>query len=108
MERQADGQNSARVELEALQSNADSTKAQYEAFVGRLRATEDQDTVAAPESRIISSATFPLAPSAPRRELIVAASIPLGLLLGILAALLSEYAGYAMPVRVNGSRVRLP
>jgi succinoglycan biosynthesis transport protein ExoP len=101
VERQADGQNSARVELEALQSNADSTKAQYEAFVGRLRASEDQDTVAAPESRIISSATYPLSPSAPRRGLIVGASIPLALLLGVLAALLSEYAGYVMPVRVK-------
>jgi len=101
VERQADGQNDARVALEALQSNADSTKTQYEAFVGRLRATEDQDTVAAPESRIISSATFPLSPSAPRRWLIVGASIPLGLLLGVLAALLSEYAGYVMPVRVK-------
>jgi Mrp family chromosome partitioning ATPase len=89
------------VELEALQSNADSTKAQYEAFVGRLRATEDQDTVTMPESRIISSATFPLSPSAPRRWLIVGASIPLGVLLGVLAALLVEYAGYAMPVRVK-------
>ena len=37
VERQANGQNQSRVELEALQSNADSTKAQYEAFVGRLR-----------------------------------------------------------------------
>jgi polysaccharide biosynthesis transport protein len=101
VERQADGQNSARVELEALQSNADSTKAQYEAFVGRLRATEDQDTVAAPESRIISSATYPLTPSAPRRTLIVGASIPLGLLLGVLAALLLEYSGYVMPARVR-------
>ena len=101
VEREADGQNAARVELEALQSNADSTKTQYEAFVGRLRATEDQDTVAAPESRIISSATYPLSPSAPRRGLIVGASIPLALLLGVLAALLSEYAGYVMPVRVK-------
>jgi uncharacterized protein involved in exopolysaccharide biosynthesis/Mrp family chromosome partitioning ATPase len=101
VERQADGQNSARVELEALQSNADSTKAQYEAFVGRLRASEDQDTVAVPESRIISSATYPLSPSAPRRAMIVGASIPLGLLLGVLAALLSEYAGTIMPVRVK-------
>jgi len=101
VERQADGQNSARVELEALQSNVDSTKAQYEAFVGRLRASEDQDTVATPESRIISSATFPLSPSAPSRALIVGASIPVALLLGVLAALLSEYAGYVRPAPVR-------
>jgi uncharacterized protein involved in exopolysaccharide biosynthesis/Mrp family chromosome partitioning ATPase len=101
VERQANSQNQARVQLQALQSNADSTKTQYEAFVGRLRATQDESPVAAPESRIISSATFPLSPNAPRRALIVGASIPLGLLLGILAALLSEYAGYAVPVRVK-------
>jgi polysaccharide biosynthesis transport protein len=101
VERQANGQNQARVALQALQSNADSTKAQYEAFVGRLRGTEDQDTIATPESRIISSATLPLQPSAPRRGLIVGASIPLGFLLGILAALLSERFGRAMPVRVK-------
>ena len=89
-ERQSNGQNQSKVALQALQSNADSTKAQYEAFVGRLRATEDQDTVAAPESRIISSATLPLEASSPKRWLIVGASIPLGLLIGILAALLQE------------------
>jgi uncharacterized protein involved in exopolysaccharide biosynthesis/Mrp family chromosome partitioning ATPase len=100
VERQANGQNQSRVELEALQSNADSTKAQYEAFVGRLRQTEDQDTVTTPDSRIISSATLPLSASSPKRWLIVGASIPLGLLLGILAALMSEQFGYFVPVRV--------
>lgn len=103
VERQANGQNQARVELQALQSNADSTKTQYEAFVGRLRATEDQDAMAAPESRIISSAALPLQASGPKRWLIVGASIPLGLLLGLLAALLSERFGYAIPVWVRPS-----
>ncbi len=100
VERQANGQNQARVELQALQSNADSTKAQYEAFVGRLRQTEDQDGVAAPESRIISTATLPLAASSPKRWLIVGASVPLGFLLGLLTALSSEMFGRFMPVRV--------
>ena len=99
VERQANGQNQARVELQALQSNADSTKAQYEAFVGRLRQTEDQDSVDAPESRIISTATLPLAASSPKRWLIVGASIPLGFLLGLLTALSSEMFGSFMPVR---------
>jgi succinoglycan biosynthesis transport protein ExoP len=101
VERQANGQNQARVQLQALQSNADATKAQYEAFVGRLRASSDESPVAAPESRIISSATYPLSAASPKRMLIVGASIPIGLLLGMLAALLSEYAGYAIPVRIK-------
>ncbi len=99
VERQANGDNLARVQLQALQSNADSTKAQYEAFVGRLRSTEDQDTAASPESRIISSAILPLSPSAPKRGLIVGASLPLGLLLGMLTALLAERFGYLIPAR---------
>ena len=103
VERQANGQNQARVQLQALQSNADSTKAQYEAFVGRMRATADQDGVAAPESRIISSATLPLQPSGPRRALIVGASLPLGFLLGILVALLSERFGGVLPLRVKAA-----
>jgi Mrp family chromosome partitioning ATPase len=98
VERQANSQNQARVELQALQSNADSTKAQYEAFVGRLRQTEDQDGVAAPESRIISAATLPLSASSPKRWLIVGASIPLGFLLGLLTALSSEMLGPLVPV----------
>ena len=93
VERQANGQNLSRVELQALQSNADSTKAQYEAFVSRLRQTEGQGDVATPESRNISTATLPLAASSPKRWLIVGASIPLGLLLGILAALLANCLG---------------
>ena len=57
--RQQTAQNMARVHLDALQSNAASTRAQYEAFVGRLRQTQDQDTAVAPDSRVISAASVP-------------------------------------------------
>ena len=60
-------QNMARVELDALQSNAASTRAQYEAFVGRLRQTQDQDGVQTPESRVISGAAVPTVPTSPKR-----------------------------------------
>ena len=92
-------QNYARVQLQALESNAASTRAQYEAFVGRLRQTQDQDTIATPESRIISPAAVPLNPSAPKRSLIVGASLPLGLLLGLLAALGAEKWRTLQPAR---------
>ena len=61
------------------------------------------DDVQTPESRIISSAAVPLYPTGPSRMLIVGAALPLGLLLGILAALLVEKLGPLMPVRVNGA-----
>jgi uncharacterized protein involved in exopolysaccharide biosynthesis/Mrp family chromosome partitioning ATPase len=96
-------QNMARVQLQAMESNATSTKTMYEAFVQRLRQSQNLDDVQTPESRIISSAAVPLYPTGPSRMLIVGAALPLGLLLGILAALLVEKLGPLMPVRVNGA-----
>jgi len=96
-------QNMARVQLQALESNAASTRTMYEAFVQRLRQSQNLDEIQTPESRIISSASTPLHPAGPKRALIVGASIPLGLLLGMLAALLAEKLGPLLPVRVNGA-----
>ncbi len=96
-------QNVARIRLQALESNANSTRLQYEAFVQKLRQTQNMDEIQTPESRIISTASVPQSPQGPRRSMIVAASIPLGLLLGLLAALVVEKLGPMMPVRVNGA-----
>lgn len=99
----ARNQNMARVQLQAMESNAASTRTMYEAFVQRLREAQGQEDVQTPESRIISAASTPLHPAAPRRALIVAASVPLGILLGVLAALLVEKLAPMMPLRVNGA-----
>ena len=103
--KQQTAQNMARAELDALQSNAASTRAQYEAFVGRLRQTQDQDMAVTPDSRMISAASVPLAPSAPKRTLIVLASIPLGLLIGVMAALLKERFGLPRMVPARPRRM---
>jgi succinoglycan biosynthesis transport protein ExoP len=103
---QQTAQNMARVELDALQSNAASTRAQYEAFVGRLRQTQDQDTAATPDSRVISAAPVPTAPISPRRTVIVLASIPLGLLTGVMAALLQARFGYPRSVRLAPASIQ--
>lgn len=92
---QQTSQNMSRVQLDALQANANSTRTQYEAFVGRLRQTQDQD--AAADSRMISAASPPNAPASPKRSLIVLASVPLGLLLGVMLALIGERAGFSSP-----------
>jgi len=94
---QQTSQNMSRVQLDALQANAASTRTQYEAFVGRLRQTQDLDSAFAADSRVISPASPANAPSSPRRSLIVLASVPLGLLLGVMAALLSERFGFFPP-----------
>lgn len=97
-EKQASGQNLVRVRLRALQSNAASTRTMYEAFVQRLRETQDEGTVQNPDARVISRAAIPSAPSSPKRALILGASIPAGLMLGLLIALVAERFGAPMPV----------
>ena len=99
-EKQAGTQNMVRVKLRALQSNAQSTRTMYEAFVTRLRETQDQDVVQNPDAHVISRAPVPTTPSSPKRMLIVGASIPAGLLLGLLSALLAERFSSPAPVRI--------
>jgi uncharacterized protein involved in exopolysaccharide biosynthesis/Mrp family chromosome partitioning ATPase len=103
-EKTANTENMARVQLQALQSNAASTRTQYEAYIQRLRQSQNADPVSMPDSRIISQAAVPISPNGPKRSLIVGASLPLGVLLGMLCALLLERLGPLMPVRVNGAR----
>jgi Mrp family chromosome partitioning ATPase len=73
----------------------------YEAFVTRLRETQDQDVIQNPDARVISRAAVPTVPSSPKRMLIATASIPAGLLLGLLAALLAERFSAPVPVRAQ-------
>lgn len=93
---QSNVQNLARVKLRALEASAASTRAMYESFVTRLREAQDQESVTTPDARIISHASVPAAPSFPPRALMLAASIPAGLLLGLLCALIMERTSAAL------------
>jgi succinoglycan biosynthesis transport protein ExoP len=90
-ERQAQAQNLLRVKLKSLEVNAASTHSIYEAFVARLRGIQDQDLLQASDARVISHAAAPNAPSSPHRTLILGASLPAGLMLGLLMALVAEF-----------------
>jgi uncharacterized protein involved in exopolysaccharide biosynthesis/Mrp family chromosome partitioning ATPase len=94
-------QNMARIQLQAMESNATSTRSQYEAFVQRLRSTQNMDDVQVPDAHVISPAAIPLTPSGPKRMLILGASIPLGLILGLLTALIVEKLGPLVIVRAE-------
>ena len=93
LEKNASSDSLKRVKLKALEANASSTRTMYEAFVTRLR--ETQGAVGLPSARIISTAAVPAHPSSPKRTLIAAASIPVGLLIGLLLALIAERASPA-------------
>ncbi len=89
-------QNMARTQLATMEANAASNRATYEAFRTRLLQAQDQDATLTPEGRVLSPAIVPQTPSAPKRKLIVGASLPLGLMLGALAALLQEKYGWLL------------
>lgn len=93
--KKARAENKARIKLNALEANLASTRSTYESFVSRLRAVQGQDDIQIPEARVISPAPVPAAPSSPHRALFLGASVPGGLLLGILLALLLERFGAA-------------
>ncbi|HWA31641.1 MAG TPA: exopolysaccharide transport family protein [Rhizomicrobium sp.] len=82
--------NLARVKLKSLEANAVSTQSMYQAFVARLRATQDSAADEMPDARVISRAAIPDAPNGPSRMVVLAAAIPASLLLGLLAALIAE------------------
>jgi Mrp family chromosome partitioning ATPase len=108
-EKQAGVENFARVKLKELEGNAASTRTMYDTFVSRLRQFQDQDAIQNSDARVISRAAIPRFPSSPKRTLIMSASIPVGLLLGILVALLAERFGWsAAPARVRPRRNRVP
>jgi uncharacterized protein involved in exopolysaccharide biosynthesis/Mrp family chromosome partitioning ATPase len=96
-EKHSSAENLVRVKLRALESNADSTRTMYEAFVTRLRETQDQDVIQDPDARVIGHAAVPTQPSSPKRMLILGASLPAGLLLGLLMALIAERMGGGAP-----------
>ncbi|MBV9330458.1 MAG: hypothetical protein JOZ55_02770 [Alphaproteobacteria bacterium] len=92
-EREAQIQNLMRVKLKAMEANALSTRYTYDNFVTRLRETQGQDGIVTPDAKVISHASLPLSPRPPGRSLLVAASVPAGLLLGLLFALIAERGG---------------
>lgn len=93
----ASGQDMTAVKLRALEAEADSSRKLYDAFLNRLTTIQDQEGLQYPDAHVISRAAVPAAPSSPQRMLIVSASIPAGLLLGCLLALVSMRFAGAVP-----------
>jgi uncharacterized protein involved in exopolysaccharide biosynthesis len=89
-ERDAQSQNLMRVKLRAMEANAASTRSTYDSFVTRLRETQGQEGIVAPDSHVISRAPLPLTPNGPGKLMLIGAALPLGLLLGLIAALFVE------------------
>jgi polysaccharide biosynthesis transport protein len=82
--------NQQMVRLRELESEAESDRAVYTAFLNRAKEVGEQQDLNDTNSRIITRATPPTAKSSPPRSLIIAGSFLLGLIGGGMIGLLRE------------------
>ena len=90
LEAQINRQNSDLITLRQLTREAEANRLLYEHFLTRLKETAAQQGIQQADSRILSNAVIPGAPSAPRKNFIIAASGVLGLLLTASLVLIRE------------------
>ena len=81
----------AMVQLRELEREAAANRAVYESFLNRFKETSQQQDFQTPDSRVISAATPPVAPSHPRKALSLALALVLSGMLGVGLALLLEH-----------------
>lgn len=85
-------QSNELVQLQQMQREAEASRLIYEAFLGRLKETSIQQGIQQADSRIISRAVVPRLPTAPRKSMIFALSLVLGVMFGAGIILLHEMA----------------
>jgi capsular exopolysaccharide synthesis family protein len=82
----------AEIQVRALEREAEAARNLLSAVLTRTQQTVQQTALEKPDARVLSPATLPGAPSWPRRNLILAASIVLGLVFGAALVWLMEIA----------------
>lgn len=90
LETQIAAQSNELIELQHLSRNAEASRLLYEYFLSRLKENAAQEGLQQADSRILSHAVIPSAPSEPRKSLILVLSAFLGLITGSGAALARE------------------
>jgi len=84
------GANDAQAHLRQLEQKAESYKTVYQSFMQRHAEAEQQETFAMTDAHVMSVATPPLAPSYPRKPLVLVISLALGAFAGVGAGMLRE------------------
>ena len=84
------GNNLANVRLRELQRDAETSRILYEEFISRSKETREQSDLIEPDAVILSNASVPHSPSAPRTKLNLLIGAVLGGILGAGLALLAE------------------
>lgn len=97
LEGQVEQQSGELLKLEQLEREAAASRQIYEYFLSRLKEISVQQGIHSADSRILSLATVPRFPSAPRTAIILAVTMFMGMLLGMALVLMRE-------LRQNGFR----
>ncbi|MFD2739599.1 GumC family protein [Sulfitobacter aestuarii] len=90
LERQVARQGQDLITLQQLTREAEATRTLYEYFLTRLKETSAQQGIQQADSRVLSNAVVPGAPSEPRKSRILALSMILGMMIGAGIVLLRE------------------
>lgn len=100
---QNDLDNSKAITLRELERTAAVNKTLFEDFLQRAKVTEEQATFETRDSRVISAAQAPGAPSSPKTGLILAISLAFGLFAGAGGAYIVELLnnGFTTPRQVE-------
>ncbi|HLZ01622.1 MAG TPA: AAA family ATPase [Bradyrhizobium sp.] len=81
----------AQVHLRELQREAEANRTLYESYLARSKETTAQESLDLPESRVVTTASTPVAPSWPKSSLILGLALTIGLGIGCIVAFLVDY-----------------
>jgi polysaccharide biosynthesis transport protein len=88
---QSDLSSSAVADLFNLQQSSTIARNQYQQLLARVQDLNALANVQISDARVVSEALPPISPASPRKTLIIAFAIVVGIALGVLVALLNEY-----------------
>ncbi|CDM59944.1 protein tyrosine kinase MPA1 family protein (plasmid) [Rhizobium favelukesii] len=83
--------NQSLVQLRELEQRATALKTLYESYLGRYEEAAQQRSFPIAKARIISEAGVPVAPSSPKKTMVLALSIVLGLMAGAVIGGFQEF-----------------
>ena len=84
------GNSIATVRLRELERDAETSRVLYEEFISRSKETREQDDLVQADAVILSSASVPRGPSAPKKTLNLLIGMVLGGIIGAAMAIVSE------------------
>jgi succinoglycan biosynthesis transport protein ExoP len=87
----ASSSGQAQVRLRELQREAEANRTLYESYLARFKESTSQQTLQLPNSRIVTAASAPIAPSSPKTTPILGIAMMLGLGIGCVLAFLADY-----------------